>query len=169
MVWCIVHSTPFSNGTWRSNSSRSIARRCRPAERSSGGIVKTVRGNRCLTAFMVKSPDPSEKPALRFNYLSTPEDRREWVECVRAARAILGQPAFASFDAGEISPPERGIRPPSRRSRDRRHRSIFERQRGRMFMARERYAHGRSLTLLSTNSTSEAWVPRQQSEFGSSS
>ena len=53
---------------------------------------------------VIKSPDPSDKPALRFNYLSTPEDRREWVECVRAARAILGQPAFASFDAGEISP-----------------------------------------------------------------
>ena len=53
---------------------------------------------------MVKSPDPFDKPALRFNYLSTPEDRREWVECVRAARAILSQPAFAPFDAGEISP-----------------------------------------------------------------
>jgi choline dehydrogenase len=52
----------------------------------------------------VKSPDPFDKPVLRFNYLSTPEDRREWIECVRAARMILSQPAFAPFDDGEISP-----------------------------------------------------------------
>ena len=44
------------------------------------------------------------KPALRFNYLSTPEDRTEWVETVHAARTILEQPAFAPFSGGEISP-----------------------------------------------------------------
>jgi choline dehydrogenase len=52
----------------------------------------------------IKSTDPCEKPALRFNYLSTCEDRREWVECVRAARRILSQPAFAPFDGGELAP-----------------------------------------------------------------
>ena len=50
------------------------------------------------------SPDPRVKPALRFNYLSTEQDRREWVECVRAARAILEAPALEPFDAGELSP-----------------------------------------------------------------
>jgi choline dehydrogenase len=44
------------------------------------------------------------KPALRFNYLSTEEDRREWVEAVRHARLILGQPAFDEFNGGELSP-----------------------------------------------------------------
>jgi choline dehydrogenase len=50
------------------------------------------------------SADPRVHPALRFNYLSTEQDRREWVECVRAARAILAQPAFDRFNGGELSP-----------------------------------------------------------------
>jgi choline dehydrogenase len=41
---------------------------------------------------------------MQFNYLSTENDRREWIEMVRAAREILEQPAFAPFSAGEISP-----------------------------------------------------------------
>ena len=45
-----------------------------------------------------------QHPALRFNYLSTENDRREWIEMIRAARRILAQPAFAPFNAGEISP-----------------------------------------------------------------
>ncbi len=52
----------------------------------------------------IVSADPSVHPALRFNYLSTEQDRREWIESVRAARSILGQPAFAPFNGGELSP-----------------------------------------------------------------
>ncbi|GGK75027.1 choline dehydrogenase [Planomonospora parontospora subsp. parontospora] len=52
----------------------------------------------------IRSADPRVKPALRFNYLSTAADRREWVEAVGKAREILSQPAFAPFDGGEISP-----------------------------------------------------------------
>jgi choline dehydrogenase len=52
------------------------------------------------------STDPRAHPALRFNYLSTDQDRREWVESVRAARSILAQPAFAPFNGGELSPGE---------------------------------------------------------------
>jgi choline dehydrogenase len=52
----------------------------------------------------IRSRDPRVKPALRFNYLSTPEDRTEWIETVHAARRILDQPAFAPFSGGEISP-----------------------------------------------------------------
>lgn len=48
--------------------------------------------------------DPRVHPALRFNYLSTEQDRREWVEAVRVTRDILGQPALAPFSGGEISP-----------------------------------------------------------------
>ena len=48
--------------------------------------------------------DPAVHPALRFNYLSTDQDRREWVEAVRVARSILGQPALGPYSAGEISP-----------------------------------------------------------------
>ena len=52
----------------------------------------------------LKGTDPHEHPALRFNYLSTAQDRREWVEAVRAARGILGQPAMEPYDGGETSP-----------------------------------------------------------------
>lgn len=52
----------------------------------------------------IRSADPTVHPALRFNYLSTAQDRREWVEAIRVARAILNQPAFEPFNGGEVSP-----------------------------------------------------------------
>jgi choline dehydrogenase len=64
-----------------------------------GPMYSDVRGSVTL-----KSRDPREHPALRFNYLSTENDRREWIEMVRAARHILNQPAFDVFNAGELSP-----------------------------------------------------------------
>jgi choline dehydrogenase len=64
-----------------------------------GPMYSDARGSVKLTSL-----DPSVHPALRFNYVSTEQDRREWVEAVHVARAILGQPAFGSFSGGEISP-----------------------------------------------------------------
>ncbi len=52
----------------------------------------------------IVSPDPAVHPALRFNYLSTDNDRREWVEAIRVARHILSQPAFDAYSGGELSP-----------------------------------------------------------------
>ncbi|OIK02074.1 choline dehydrogenase [Streptomyces monashensis] len=57
-----------------------------------------------LGSVKIRSRDPRVKPALRFNYLSTEQDRREWVEAIRVARRILNQPALASYNGGEISP-----------------------------------------------------------------
>ena len=64
-----------------------------------GPMYSDVRGT-----VKIRSAEPFEHPALRFNYLSTENDRREWIEMIRAARTILEQPAFAPFSAGEISP-----------------------------------------------------------------
>jgi choline dehydrogenase len=64
-----------------------------------GPMSSDARGSVKLT-----SSDPRVHPALRFNYLSTEQDRREWFEAIRCARHILGQPAFADLDAGELSP-----------------------------------------------------------------
>ncbi|HET9250187.1 MAG TPA: choline dehydrogenase, partial [Actinomycetota bacterium] len=64
-----------------------------------GPMYSDARGSVKIT-----SADPRVHPALRFNYLSTDQDRREWVEAIRTARRILGQPAMAPFDGGEISP-----------------------------------------------------------------
>jgi choline dehydrogenase len=52
----------------------------------------------------IVSPDPRVHPALRFNYVSTAQDRREWVEAVRVTRSILRQAAFEPFEGGELSP-----------------------------------------------------------------
>ena len=52
----------------------------------------------------ITSADPAVHPALRFNYLSTPTDQREWTEAITIARDILNQPAFAPYNAGELSP-----------------------------------------------------------------
>ena len=59
----------------------------------------------------ITSADPAAKPALRFNYLSTEQDRREWVEAISVARTILTQPAMDPYNAGELSPGP-GVRTP---------------------------------------------------------
>jgi choline dehydrogenase len=64
-----------------------------------GPMYADVRGS-----VTIRSRDPRVHPALRFNYLSTETDRREWVEAIRVARDILNQPAMEPFNAGEISP-----------------------------------------------------------------
>jgi choline dehydrogenase len=64
-----------------------------------GPMYSDARGSVTIT-----SADPRAKPALRFNYLSTEQDRREWVEAIRCARHILTQPAFDPYSGGETSP-----------------------------------------------------------------
>ncbi len=64
-----------------------------------GPMYSDARGSVKIT-----STDPTVHPALRFNYLSTEQDRREWVEAIHVARNILGQKAFEPFNAGEVSP-----------------------------------------------------------------
>lgn len=66
-----------------------------------GPMTSDARGS-----LKLKSTDPHEYPSIRFNYLSTEQDRREWVEAVRCARQILNQPAMSEFNAGEWSPGE---------------------------------------------------------------
>ncbi|MCP3910345.1 MAG: choline dehydrogenase [Actinomycetia bacterium] len=64
-----------------------------------GPMYSDVRGSVRIT-----STDPRVHPAVRFNYLSTRNDRREWVEAVRTARRILEQGAFEPYNGGEVSP-----------------------------------------------------------------
>jgi choline dehydrogenase len=52
----------------------------------------------------IRSTDPMEHPSMQFNYLSTDQDRREWVEAIQVARKILTQAAFDPFNDGELSP-----------------------------------------------------------------
>lgn len=64
-----------------------------------GPMYSNARGS-----VKIRSKDPTEYPSLRFNYLSTDQDRTEWIEAVNTTRRILGQDAMREYDAGEISP-----------------------------------------------------------------
>jgi choline dehydrogenase len=64
-----------------------------------GPMFSDVRGTVKIT-----SPNPRAHPALRFNYLSTEVDRRDWIEAIATARRILAQPALDPFNGGELSP-----------------------------------------------------------------
>ena len=82
----------------RATATRCTSGRCTPTPAAPCGSGRRTRSH----------------PAMRFNYLSTETDRREWVEAIRVARDILNQPAFAPYNAGEISPGRRSR--PTRRS-----------------------------------------------------
>ena len=43
-------------------------------------------------------------PEVVFNYLSTEQDKREWVEAIRCTRNIMEQDAFAPFRGEELAP-----------------------------------------------------------------
>ena len=57
------------------------------------------RGNITL-----RSADPHEKPVIRFNYMSHPDDWTEMRAGVRLTREIFAQPAFEPFCGAEIAP-----------------------------------------------------------------
>ncbi|CCH47511.1 choline dehydrogenase [Pseudodesulfovibrio piezophilus] len=52
----------------------------------------------------IKSSDPAQYPSILFNYLSTEQERREWVEAIRKTREIMTQPAFDEFRGEELAP-----------------------------------------------------------------
>lgn len=54
----------------------------------------------------LRSADPREHPSILFNYLSTEQERREWVEAIRVTRDIMTQPAFDEFRGRELAPGE---------------------------------------------------------------
>ncbi len=54
----------------------------------------------------LRSADPCEYPSILFNYLSTEQERREWVEAIRVTRRIMTQPAFDEFRGRELAPGE---------------------------------------------------------------
>ena len=64
-----------------------------------GPMFSDARGSVRIT-----STDPTKAPAMQFNYLTTEQDKREWVEAIAVARDILSQSAFAPYSGGEISP-----------------------------------------------------------------
>jgi choline dehydrogenase len=55
-------------------------------------------------AVTLRSGDPKDKPEIRFNYMSHPDDWSDFRHCIRLTREIFGQSAFDPFRGEEISP-----------------------------------------------------------------
>lgn len=55
-------------------------------------------------AITLRSSDPWDKPEIRFNYMSHPDDWTDFRHCIRLTREIFGQQAFDPFRGKEISP-----------------------------------------------------------------
>ena len=52
----------------------------------------------------LRTADPGDAPAIRFNYMATEGDRREMRDAIRLSREIFAQPAFAPFRGDELTP-----------------------------------------------------------------
>jgi choline dehydrogenase len=68
---------------------------------SVANVQPTSRGH-----IRLKSPDPSQAPAIQPNYLSTDEDRRVAADSIRVTRRIVSQPALQALHPEEILPGE---------------------------------------------------------------
>jgi choline dehydrogenase-like flavoprotein len=62
-------------------------------------VRPTSRGTLTL-----KSNDPSQPPAIRPNYLATPEDQRVAADSIRVTRKIVSQPALQKYSPVEYLP-----------------------------------------------------------------
>ncbi len=52
----------------------------------------------------LRSPEPSAKPEIRFNYMSHPDDWEEMRACVRLTREIFAQAPFDPYRGEELQP-----------------------------------------------------------------
>lgn len=52
----------------------------------------------------IKSADPHAKPGIKFNYISTEQDKQDWRDCIRLTREIINQPALDPYRGEEIQP-----------------------------------------------------------------
>ncbi len=64
-----------------------------------GPMNSDVRGH-----VKVTSRDPGIYPEIFFNYLSTPQERQEWIEAIHCSRKIIGQAAFDGLRGEELAP-----------------------------------------------------------------
>ncbi|MGB5558277.1 MAG: choline dehydrogenase [Paracoccaceae bacterium] len=55
-------------------------------------------------AVTLRSPNPTDAPIIRFNYMSEQQDWIDFRACIRATREIFQQPAFDPYRGKEIQP-----------------------------------------------------------------
>ncbi|MDG5800584.1 choline dehydrogenase [Marinilabiliaceae bacterium ANBcel2] len=66
-----------------------------------GPMNTDVRGH-----VKIKSSNPEKAPSILFNYLSTPNERRDWINAIRKTRKLIETDAMSEFRGKEISPGE---------------------------------------------------------------
>ncbi len=64
-----------------------------------GPMNTDVRGHVKIT-----SSDPGTYPEIFFNYLSTDQERQEWIEAIKCSRRIIGSAAFDTLRGEELAP-----------------------------------------------------------------
>jgi choline dehydrogenase len=52
----------------------------------------------------IKSSDTRANPSILYNYLSTPDDQRVAIDCVKLTRRVMSAPAMARFEPQEFLP-----------------------------------------------------------------
>jgi choline dehydrogenase len=81
-----------------------------------GGILHSHSGFTCAVSQLqvesrgsvrIRSKDPREQPAIRYNYLATENDRRVMVEGLKIARKICETAPMRDYVAGEYYPGEK--------------------------------------------------------------
>ena len=64
-----------------------------------GPMNTDVRGR-----IKIKSNNPYEKPSILFNYLSTENERRDWITAIRKTRKLIETKAMSKYRGKELSP-----------------------------------------------------------------
>jgi choline dehydrogenase len=83
-----------------------------------GGVLHPHSGFTCAVSQLqvesrgsvhIRSADPAQAPAIRYNYLATESDRRVMVEGLKIIRRICHTPPMREYVAGEYLPGEKVI------------------------------------------------------------
>ncbi len=78
-----------------------------------GGTLHPFSGFTCAVSQLqvesrgsvrIRSADPAEPPAIRYNYLATESDRRVMVDGLKLVRRIVNAPPMRDYVAGEVLP-----------------------------------------------------------------
>ena len=64
-----------------------------------GPMNTDVRGS-----IKIKSSNPDVYPEIKFNYLSTEQEKKEWIEAIHCSRKLIEQPAFDELRGEELAP-----------------------------------------------------------------
>jgi len=81
-----------------------VGRERRIAKRAGITMNVNVLRSESIGDIHIKSADPAEPPAIRFNFLSSPHDRDGLLAAMRKGRELMATPPLAEMVGEEIAP-----------------------------------------------------------------